>query len=76
MNVADQRLILALKSARTIVEAHSNLVLPLSEQLAASGVLQIIDNALALAQPVDCWFCDGKREWNGEPCLICVDPLP
>lgn len=76
MNVADQRLILALKSARTIVEAHSNLVPTLSEQLAASGVLQIIDNALALAQPVDCWFCDGTGVWNGEPCLICVDPRP
>lgn len=74
MNVADQRLILALKSARTIVEAHSNLVLPLSEQLAASGVLQIIDSALSLAKPVDCWFCDGTKEYQGQPCLICVEP--
>lgn len=74
MSVVDQRLILALKSARTIVEAHSNLVLPLSEQLAASGVLQIIDNALMLAQPTECWYCDGKREYQGEPCLICVEP--
>lgn len=73
MNVADQRLILALKSARTIVEAHLNLVPTFSEQLAASGVIQIIDNALELAQPVDCWFCDGTKEYQGEPCLICVE---
>lgn len=76
MNVADQRLILALKSARSIVEAHSNLVLPLSEQLAAAGVLQIIDNALELTEPTDCWFCDGTKEYQGEPCLICVEPKP
>ena len=76
MNVVDQRLVLALKSARSIVEAHSNLVLPLSEQLAAAGVLQIIDNALELTEPTDCWFCDGTKEYKGEPCLICVEPKP
>lgn len=73
MNVVDKRLVLALKSARSIVEAHSNLVLPLSEQLAAAGVLQIIDNALELTEPTDCWFCDGTKEYQGQPCLICVE---
>lgn len=76
MNVVDQRLILALKAARPIVEAHYNLVLPLSGHLAAAGALQIIDNALALAEPTDCWFCDGTKEYQGEPCLICVGPKP
>lgn len=24
----------------------------------------------------DCWFCDGTKEYQGEPCLICVEPKP
>lgn len=24
----------------------------------------------------DCWFCDGTGEYKGDPCLICLEPLP
>ena len=24
----------------------------------------------------ECWFCDGTKEYQGEPCLICVEPKP
>lgn len=29
----------------------------------------------AIADP-DCWFCDGTGEYKGDPCLICLEPLP
>lgn len=22
----------------------------------------------------DCWYCDGTKEYQGQPCLICVEP--
>jgi hypothetical protein len=40
------------------------------------NVFCVIDNALALVKPVDCWFCDGTKEYQGQPCLICVEQKP
>lgn len=34
------------------------------------------DRIMALRPAIQCWYCDGKREYQGEPCLICVEPKP
>lgn len=34
------------------------------------------DRIMALRQAIQCWFCDGTKQYQGDPCLICVEPLP
>lgn len=38
-------------------------------------VKPISEYQATIADP-DCWFCDGTGEYKGDPCLICMEPLP